>query len=51
MKTETRTKSLMLRLTPDEHAAIKQEAAKRRISMRKLLLQSLLYYASKTYVS
>ena len=40
-------KRLVIDVTPEEHRRIKEEAAARGTSVRKLVLQALIYYAQR----
>jgi predicted HicB family RNase H-like nuclease len=42
-----KTKSLMIRLSEEEHQQIKIEAAKRNISISRLVLQSIMFFTQK----
>lgn len=46
-KMEKRTKQLIMRISADEHRKIKEEAARRSITMTKLIMQSLVYFCEK----
>jgi len=47
METQKKLKTLMVRVTREEHRCIKEEALKRDTSITKLVLQSIIYYTEK----